>query len=93
MRKISHHSISFARIIGSIVLVGILTCLLALTAFGQTTSGTQGALSGTVTDPGGATVAGATVTLKSNTTGAQRSTTTESQGNFIFAFPAMRHRY
>ncbi len=39
----------------------------------------SGDLTGTVTDPSGAVVSGATVTLKSDTTGATRTTTTQRQ--------------
>ena len=69
----------------SILLAALLTGLLTVTALGQATSATQGGLSGSVTDPGGAVVAGATVTLQHNATGAQRSVTTGSQGEFVFA--------
>jgi hypothetical protein len=69
----------------SILVAILLTGLLTVTALGQTTSSTQGGLSGIVTDPGGAVVAGATITLQHNATGAQRSVTTGSQGEFVFA--------
>ncbi len=55
-------------------------CLFTMTALAQTT----GSVGGTVTDPNGATVAGATVTLTSNTTGAERSAVTSSTGAFDF---------
>jgi hypothetical protein len=54
----------------SIVFSVLLTCLLSLTAFGQQTTGS---LSGSVTDPGGAIVGAANVTLRNNATGAERT--------------------
>src|SRR5437588_5454346 len=65
----------------SISLAALLTCLLALTALGQQTTGS---LSGTVTDPSGAVVAGATVTVTNAATGAERSAESNSQGVFDF---------
>src|SRR5437660_1162033 len=65
----------------SISLAALLPCLLALTAFGQ---GTTGSLSGTVTDPSGAVVAGATVTAVNTATGAERSAVSSSTGTFDF---------
>ncbi len=58
-------------------------CLMAPTAFGQ--SLTSGDLTGTVTDPTGAVIANATVTLKSNGTGETRTTTTNSSGLYRFS--------
>ena len=43
-----------------------------------------GALTGTVTDPSGAVIAGATVTLTRLSTGQARTTTTESNGSYTF---------
>src|SRR6266567_4916573 len=68
----------------SILLAVLLTCLLALTALGQ--QQTTGNLSGTVNDPTGAIVAGATVTLKNGATGEERKATTGDQGGFNFQF-------
>jgi hypothetical protein len=66
----------------------LLVCLVALAftvsaAFAQT-SGT-GALTGTVTDPSGAVVSGATVTATSSNTNQFRTTTTDSSGVYNFA--------
>jgi len=66
----------------SIILVALLTCLLALTALGQAT---RGSLSGSVSDPSGATVVGASVTLKNNATGAESKATTDDQGAFVIS--------
>jgi hypothetical protein len=45
----------------------------------------SGDLTGTVTDPSGAVVSSATVTLKNNGTGAARTTTTSASGTYRFA--------
>jgi hypothetical protein len=66
----------------SISMALFLVCLLALTAFGQQT--TTGSISGTVTDPSGAVVAGATVTITRVDTGATRVGETSSSGTFEF---------
>ena len=70
MKRFSSFSILFRRK-KPISLAVLLTCLLAMTAFGQTTTG---GLSGTITDPTGAVVAGATITVTNPATGAERST-------------------
>src|SRR6202008_4800462 len=44
-----------------------------------------GGLSGTITDPTGATVAGATLTLTSNTTADNYSTVTSPTGGYVFS--------
>src|SRR5277367_3634479 len=45
----------------------------------------SGDLTGTVTDPSGAVVSGATVTIKSVATGASQNTTTNSNGAYRFS--------
>ena len=64
-----------------ILIVGMAILLAQIVIQGQTTTG---ALSGTVTDPGSAVVAGATVTVTSVTTGAERTGITNSAGAFDF---------
>lgn len=72
----------FLRYVRSIAFVTLATCILALTAFGQLTTTS---LTGVVSDPGGAIVAGASVLLTNTENGAERRTTTTDQGAFIFA--------
>jgi len=64
-----------------ILIVGMAILLAQIVIQGQTTTG---ALSGTVTDPGSAVVAGATVTVTNVTTGAERTGITNSSGAFDF---------
>ncbi len=61
------------------LLVLLTVGLCALPAFGQ---GSAGSLSGTVTDPKGAVVAGATVTVKNAATNQEFSTQTNNDGGF-----------
>jgi hypothetical protein len=56
---------------------------LSLTALAQAL-GTAGSISGTVTDPNGAVVAGATLTLSNALTGYSRTTTTDNDGTYHF---------
>lgn len=69
----------------SSILFGILGLLLMLAlspaALGQHI---RGALEGTVNDPNGAVVQGATVTLRSSSTGAETTATTDDRGRFNF---------
>ncbi len=58
-------------------------CLMVPAAFGQ--SLVSGDLVGTVTDPSGAVVSNATVSLKSNGTGETRTTTSNSSGLYRFS--------
>jgi Carboxypeptidase regulatory-like domain len=61
----------------------LVACMMAPTAFGQ--SLISGDLSGTITDPSGAVLAGATVTAKSDATGEARTTTTNASGLYRFS--------
>ena len=70
----------------------IITRLLALLVFAaalapslMAQSLVSGDLTGTVTDPSGAVVPNATVTLKSDATGATRTTTTNANGAYRFS--------
>src|SRR5215813_3370291 len=65
------------RVISAFALI-VFVALTSLTAFGQVTS----SLSGTVTDPTGAVVAGATVTVKNAASGSEFKTVTSNQGTF-----------
>ncbi len=70
--------------LGPAGLAGILiTLLFAGTLFGQAL-GTSGTIQGTVLDPSGAAVAGATVMIQNPVSGYVRSTTTSSTGQFEF---------
>lgn len=69
----------------SIIFALFLMCSLALTAFGQSTTGS---LSGSINDPSGAVVSGATVTAVNSATGAERSA--ESSGTGTFDFQALQ---
>ena len=69
-----------------VLLVVALCCLLALTPsalFAQAAS--TGTVAGTVTDPSGAAVAGAAVTLVDPSTNDSRKTTTNETGRYLFA--------
>ncbi len=68
------------RSIGLAVL--LITFGLGYGAFGQSSVG--GSVSGTVIDPSGAAVNGASVSLKNNATGVVATTTTSSAGQFVF---------
>ena len=61
-------------------MVGLAILVTQIAVHAQTT----GSLSGTITDQANAVVAGATVTLASNVAGAERSTTSDSNGNYDF---------
>jgi Carboxypeptidase regulatory-like domain len=58
--------------------------ILPSAAFAQ--SLTSGGISGTITDPSGAALQGATVTLKNNETGVPQTTTSNSTGAYRFSF-------
>ena len=64
---------------------GIRTLVLFLLAAWQVfAQGTTSRLIGTVTDPAGSAVSGASVTLSSETTGASFTTTTSQNGTYVF---------
>ena len=65
----------------NMLIVGLAVFLGQVVVQAQTTTG---ALTGTVTDPGSALVAGATVTVTGVETGAERSAVTNSSGVFVF---------
>ena len=65
-----------------VTLALLLISLLSITVSAQTFRGT---ILGTVTDPNGALVAGAKVTVKNTNTGLERSTTTDEAGNYTVA--------
>jgi len=60
----------------------VVLALVGLPVFGQATS--SGSLTGTVTDPKGAVIAGATVTLVSNDTKQEFTAQTNGEGTLIF---------
>src|SRR2546430_823529 len=60
----------------------ILASILLLTAVAAMAQATTGTLKGTVADANGAVVAGATVTIKSDATGAIATSTTSGDGTF-----------
>ncbi len=64
-----------------IALCAFLLCLFTAAAFGQAG---RGAISGTVTDPTGAVIPGAKVTLTNAATGVAQSTTANASGEFAF---------
>lgn len=61
----------------------VLIFVLSISSFAQSL-GTAGAISGTVTDPNGAVVGGASVTLSNVQTGYTKTVTTDSSGSFRF---------
>ncbi|MGH9829823.1 MAG: carboxypeptidase-like regulatory domain-containing protein, partial [Blastocatellia bacterium] len=58
-----------------------LILVLSMTAFSQSTA----TLQGSVTDPSGAAVAGAKITVKSVATGVERTTEADGAGNYLVA--------
>ena len=68
-----------------------LVCLAVLFLFASPAlpqSATTGGLTGTVTDPSGGVIAGATVTATSLATGQERSVTTDASGTYKFSLLA-----
>ena len=70
------------RLITGILAVLVIAAVMAPSMMAQSTI--SGDLTGTVTDPSGAVVSAATVTLKSDATGQTRTTTTSSNGTYRF---------
>src|SRR6516225_7353202 len=66
-----------------LTLLAVGLTLLPATALGQ--SLTSGGVTGTITDPSGAAIPNASVTLKNNDTGATQNATTNSTGAYRFA--------
>src|SRR5689334_18454096 len=62
----------------------VLPLILILTAFASAQT-FRGTILGTVTDPSGALVTGARVTVKNTNTGLERTTTTDDSGNYTVA--------
>lgn len=77
-----------SQVAGSKLACVLLVCLLALCVSTSPTfaqSASTGALAGTVTDPSGAVIAGATVTATSLATGQTRTATTDANGLYKFS--------
>src|SRR6267378_5461079 len=72
-------SVVLALLLGTISFASVL--FLAPSASAQKTSGT---ITGTLADPSGAVVPGATVSVVNERTGAARETTTNEEGSFSF---------
>ncbi len=68
-----------------IVLVGVLLWLLSPAHIQAQGVGASGDLKGTVTDPAGAVLPGATITLVDVARGLSRTETTDTQGEYLFA--------
>ena len=66
----------------SILALSMLFAILVFTTSGFAQSGPSGALTGSVQDPNGAHLPGVSVTVRSDTTGASRSVTTDSEGRW-----------
>ncbi|MDX6497134.1 MAG: hypothetical protein QOG23_394 [Blastocatellia bacterium] len=71
---------SFTRVAAGLMVGALVFFTFSVLAFGQAQTGT---LRGTVTDPNGQVVAGATVTAKHQGTGASTPTTTNGDGQFV----------
>ncbi len=74
------------RLITGILAVLVIAAVMAPSLMAQ--SLVTGDLTGTVTDPSGAVVSGASVMLKSNANGSTRNATTGSNGTYRFSLLA-----
>ena len=72
---------SVCRLLASGLLILAITAIVSVSAYAQTITGT---IVGTVTDPSGQVIAGAKVTLTSESTGESRTATTNLAGGFAF---------
>ena len=68
-----------------LALASLVALLLIIPSNGWAQSLTSGDVTGTITDPSGAALPNAAVTMKSNDTGQTRSTTSNSTGAYRFA--------
>ncbi|HYK19659.1 MAG TPA: carboxypeptidase-like regulatory domain-containing protein, partial [Pyrinomonadaceae bacterium] len=66
-----------------VALLSLLTLCLPLSAFGQ--QATNATLTGTITDPHGAVISGASVTATHKATGVKRDTTTNDSGLYVLS--------
>ncbi len=73
----------------SIAIATLFLLVIATSAFAQAEAG---AISGKVTDPQDRVVPGATVTVKSVASGAERTTTTDDQGFPVYSLDSMMLR-
>jgi len=73
----------FRRVVTFVFALSLMLSVMAAQLSAQ--SITQGNIRGTVTDPSGAVVPNATVSLKSTTTGSTQTRTTNSSGFYEFA--------
>jgi len=64
--------------------IALVVCLLGMAVVARGQAGTAGTIDGTVTDPAGAAVPGATVTIHNPVSGYEASATTDSNGHFSF---------
>ena len=81
--KISHCMMSWLRRTLTLTGIAIVAITFASTSLGQT-SGT-GSIEGTVTDPSGAVVSGATVTATNSLTGVSSTSTTTGSGHYVIS--------
>jgi Carboxypeptidase regulatory-like domain len=77
-------SFRFVTLCAVVCVAALMLIVAPMTAWAQATS--TGTVTGVVTDTTNAIVAGATVALTQTATGAVRTTTTDSEGRFVFAF-------